>query len=43
MLKLLRRLAPNLSILMIFVGVSAPILAAEPTEAELMRGFKGIK
>jgi len=41
MLKLLRRLAPNLSILMIFFGVSTPILAAEPTKAELMRGFQG--
>lgn len=41
MLKSLWRLAPNLSILVIFVGATTQTLAAEPTEADLMRGFDG--
>jgi hypothetical protein len=36
-----RWLIPKLSILTIALGFSAPILAAEPTHDQLMRGFKG--
>lgn len=39
--KLLWRLALNLPILLISLVISAPTLASEPAEAELMRGFDG--